>query len=242
MKPLLAVLAACALALAAGCGREEEPDLENGKALFKQKCQSCHDLARADSQGNTIGPSLDAAFANAKREGEGESTIEGVVDDQIKNPLGPQMPANLVTGQDARDVAAYVAYAAARPGEDTGRLAQAGRPADRKEPVAATGTTLTLEADPTGATAFTVPGKPDEGRVITATAKPGPLELVMPNPSSTDHNIAIRGDALQPKLGPVVNKGGTSRVKVTVKAGEFTFFCSVGAHEQGGMAGKLTVK
>ena len=36
------------------------------------------------------------------------------------------MPANLVTGSDATDVAAYVAYAASRSGEDTGALATAG--------------------------------------------------------------------------------------------------------------------
>ena len=36
------------------------------------------------------------------------------------------MPKNLVTGQDARDVAAYVAYATGKTGEDSGALAQAG--------------------------------------------------------------------------------------------------------------------
>ena len=36
------------------------------------------------------------------------------------------MPAGLVKGEDAEDVAAYVAYAASRPGEDEGALAQAG--------------------------------------------------------------------------------------------------------------------
>jgi mono/diheme cytochrome c family protein len=36
------------------------------------------------------------------------------------------MPAGLVKGSDAKDVAAYVAFAAARSGEDEGALAQAG--------------------------------------------------------------------------------------------------------------------
>jgi cytochrome c oxidase subunit II len=36
------------------------------------------------------------------------------------------MPAGLVKGDDARDVAAYVGFAAARTGEDQGALAQAG--------------------------------------------------------------------------------------------------------------------
>ena len=36
------------------------------------------------------------------------------------------MPAGLVEGQDAADVAAYVAFAAHKSGEDAGALAQAG--------------------------------------------------------------------------------------------------------------------
>jgi cytochrome c551/c552 len=36
------------------------------------------------------------------------------------------MPPELVKGDDARDVAAYVGFAAARPGQDQGALAQAG--------------------------------------------------------------------------------------------------------------------
>ena len=39
------------------------------------------------------------------------------------------MPAKLVTGTDAEDVAAYVAQAAARPGQDTGALATVGQAA-----------------------------------------------------------------------------------------------------------------
>jgi cytochrome c oxidase subunit 2 len=36
------------------------------------------------------------------------------------------MPKGLVTGQTANDVAAYVGYAAAKKGQDTGQLASAG--------------------------------------------------------------------------------------------------------------------
>jgi mono/diheme cytochrome c family protein/plastocyanin len=242
-RALVALLAACTAAVAAGCSaKEEDPDLSNGKALFVQKCASCHDLARANSQGNIIGPDLDAAFAASKRDGLGESAIEGVINDQIASPVGPQMPADLVTGQDATDVAAYVAFASAKPGQDTGALARAGQPDERKDPVAIEGGKLELSADPTGATLFVVPGEESEGAVKKLTSAPGPIELTMPNPSSVDHNIALRGDALDPVLGPVVNKGGTSQVKATVKAGEYTFFCSVGSHERTGMAGTLTVE
>jgi mono/diheme cytochrome c family protein len=124
-KPLLAALAAIAIVALTACGREED-DLSNGKAQFVQKCGSCHELGRAGTQGQT-GPSLDAAFRAALADGMNRDTIEGVVHRQIGNVLrNSKMPADLVTGEDARDVAAYVAYATGKTGEDTGALAQAG--------------------------------------------------------------------------------------------------------------------
>jgi mono/diheme cytochrome c family protein len=118
------VVAAAALSLAA-CGRDEA-DLSNGKALFTERCGSCHILGRAGTQGRT-GPDLDAAFRSALAGGMDRETVEGVVHKQILNPRkNSAMPPELVKGDDARDVAAYVGFAAARTGEDQGALAQAG--------------------------------------------------------------------------------------------------------------------
>jgi mono/diheme cytochrome c family protein len=125
-KPLVAaiVVAAAALSLTA-CGRDEA-DLSNGKALFTERCGTCHILGRAGTQGRT-GPDLDAAFRTALSDGMNRDTVQGIVHDQILNPRkNSAMPAELVTGEDAEDVAAYVAFAAARAGEDEGALAQAG--------------------------------------------------------------------------------------------------------------------
>ena len=126
VKATLAALGAVAAALPlAACGREE-PDLSNGKAQFVQRCGSCHALSRAGTQGQT-GPDLDAAFRAALRAGENRDTVEGVVREQIANVRrSSAMPPNLVKGDDARDVAAYVAFATDKPGEDQGALAQAG--------------------------------------------------------------------------------------------------------------------
>jgi mono/diheme cytochrome c family protein len=122
------MLAAAALLGAAGCGTggmaSENADAAHGKELFQQKCGSCHTLADAGTQGK-IGPNLDDAFAGPRAQGFKESTIRNIVRDQIlfpiSNPVGvikgpngqeqraPGMPAKLVTGSDAQDVAAYVA-------------------------------------------------------------------------------------------------------------------------------------
>jgi mono/diheme cytochrome c family protein len=124
--PLAATLCAIAVALPLGaCGRDEA-DLSNGKAQFVEKCGSCHELARAGTAG-TQGPSLDAAFQTALKDGFDRDTVEGIVHKQILHPRRNSiMPAGLVKGEDARDVAAYVGYAVDRSGEDEGALATAG--------------------------------------------------------------------------------------------------------------------
>ncbi len=127
-------LAAAAL-LAAGCGTggvangAQRPDTQNGQKLFVAHCAACHTLAAANARG-TIGPNLDNAFAVDRQEGYAQSTIENVVLDQIRLGSGSiatyttgkkltpqtQMPSGLVTGQDAVDVAAYVASVAGTGG------------------------------------------------------------------------------------------------------------------------------
>jgi len=122
---LVAALVVAAVLSLGACGRDEA-DLSNGKALFTERCGSCHILGRAGTQGRT-GPDLDASFRSALSSGMDRETVQGVVHDQILNPRkNSAMPADLVTGEDAQDVAAYVAFAAARAGEDEGQLAQAG--------------------------------------------------------------------------------------------------------------------
>jgi mono/diheme cytochrome c family protein len=226
-------LAALVLAtVAIGCGREPEPDVVAGKELFVQKCGSCHALSRANSQGVT-GPDLDAAFASARREGMNEDTVAGIVREQIANPrASSSMPADLVKGEQAEDVAAYVAQVAGQPGEDEGRLATAGQPKVASKPVAAKNGRLQLDADPSGALAFSS---------SKATAPAGPLTLVMDNPAQIQHNIALRGGGID-EQGAVVGNGGTSTVEATVRQGRFVFYCSVPGHEAGGMKGDLTVE
>jgi plastocyanin len=74
----------------------------------------------------------------------------------------------------------------------------------------------------------------------TLTAKHGKVTLVMANPSGLPHAVAVKGHGLN-KKGKTVNKGGTSRVTVTLKKGTYTFYCPVDGHEAGGMKGKLIV-
>jgi cbb3-type cytochrome c oxidase subunit III len=125
LKALLAALGGAAVAVAlAACGTggiaSGTTDQENGKKLFQEKCAGCHALAAAGSSATT-GPNLDDAFAQARSDGYKETAILNIVHDQIRFPgnyptaannpsyLKANMPANLVKGKDAEDVAAYVA-------------------------------------------------------------------------------------------------------------------------------------
>jgi mono/diheme cytochrome c family protein len=225
-------LAAALPLLVAGCGREHQADLVNGKAMFVQKCSSCHTLKRANAQG-VQGPNLDEAFQTARADGMTASTVRGVVRRQIANVRrGSIMPPNLVTGADAADVAAYVGLVAGQAGEDKGALVSAGKPKVSKKPVTAKGGKLQIDADPTGALAFTA---------SNALAPPGSVELIMANKANVQHDISLKGNGVT-KQGPTVGKGGTSKVTASVKAGKYTFYCSVPGHEAGGMKGTLTVK
>lgn len=230
----LAALAAAALVavVAAGCGGNEDPDLIAGKTMFVEKCGSCHTLSRAGTTG-VNGPNLDEAFGPARRDGLGETTVEGVVRDQIAGVLrNSGMPANLVTGSDATDVAAYVAMVAGQSGEDEGKLATAGAPKVSSKPIAAAGGKLEIDANPSGALAFAS---------TKATAPPGPLEILSLNDSPIQHNIAIKDAGGKLVEGDVVGQGGTSTLQADLKPGTYEFLCTVPGHEEGGMKGELTV-
>jgi mono/diheme cytochrome c family protein len=117
-----AALAVASLAGMTGCDAQENADLDNGQQLFTQKCGTCHALTAAGTNAE-VGPDLDEAFEASRASGMDQDTFEGVIESQIANPrpANPEqtdiyMPANLVEGDDAVDVAAYVASVAGVPG------------------------------------------------------------------------------------------------------------------------------
>jgi mono/diheme cytochrome c family protein len=237
---LLAGIVAAAAAVG-GCNvADSGTNMVNGKEQFVAKCASCHVLERAGATG-VVGPNLDEAFQRARKDGFGESTFEGLVYAQILNPaINPQvdpvtkrqasMPAKLVTGEDAEDVAAYVASAAGKPGEDTGALAEVGGGPEGTA-VAENGV-LEIPAAPSGALYYVF---------ADATAPAGQLKIESPNEASTEHDIAIEGNGVDEK-GEVVSNGGVSEIDVDLEPGEYTFYCSVEGHRAGGMEGTLTVE
>lgn len=224
-------VAGVALALSA-CSAQpesENADLIAGKQLFVSKCGSCHTLARAGTKGTT-GPNLDEAFQQSVKDGQGRSGFTGAIHGWILHPNRQGvMPAKIVTGDDAYDVAAYVAQSVAAGGKDTGLLATAVKQAGGGKPAVEKNGNLQIDADPTGQLAFVTD---------TATGTPGQITVKMANKSGTPHDIVIDGKG----KGEVVKDGGVSQFQADFAAGSYTFYCSVPGHRQAGMQGKLTVK
>jgi uncharacterized cupredoxin-like copper-binding protein len=225
------VVAGAALVLSA-CSAHPEAEKANlisGKQLFVQKCGSCHVLSRAGTKGTT-GPDLDEAFQRAIKDGMPRSDFAGAIHGQILHPnRDGVMPAKLVTGDKAYDVAAYVAQSVAASGKDTGLLATAVKQAGGGKPAVEKAGTIEVDADPTGQLAFVT---------NAATGTPGQITLKMANKSGTPHDIVIDGKG----KGQVVQNGAVSQFQADYTAGSYTFYCSVPGHRQAGMQGKLTVK
>jgi len=80
---------------------------KHGRVLFGERCAACHTLAASNAVAQ-VGPNLDELKPNAKFV---ETTIKNG-----KSAGNGQMPAGIYAGQDAKDVAAYVAKAVGATG------------------------------------------------------------------------------------------------------------------------------
>jgi mono/diheme cytochrome c family protein len=91
---------------------EEVPsDLQEGKDLFVTNCGACHTLAKAGTDG-VIGPDLDELLAPPSASAPAPNTIKPRVLSAINNGVGGRMPKGVVSGQQADEVANFVAQVA----------------------------------------------------------------------------------------------------------------------------------
>jgi mono/diheme cytochrome c family protein len=97
-----------------GSGAEDVPSsLQEGKDLFVTNCGACHTLAEAGTDG-VIGPNLDDLLAPPNAAPPDPSTIKPRVLSAINNGVAGRMPKGVVSGQEAEEVANFVAQVAGR--------------------------------------------------------------------------------------------------------------------------------
>lgn len=95
------------------------------------------------------------------------------------------------------------------------------------------GGTISIEADPSGALAFTK---------TSVSAPAGSDTLDFNNPSSLGHDVVIEDQGGNEVASTEIITGGSTSTTADLKAGTYTFFCSVDSHREAGMEGTLTVK
>ena len=115
-RPAVVLACAAALLAVAGCGSgsidvpKKETALRHGATLFNQRCSGCHTLEAADARGSAqegvVGKSerTDGPNFNIRKENRDDVLFA------IRNGgfSGAIMPANVVVGREAHDVALFV--------------------------------------------------------------------------------------------------------------------------------------
>ena len=109
--------------------------------------------------------------------------------------------------------------------------ATTGTPAPPSSPAATATSALNLAADPGGQLAF------DTKQL---SAKAGKVTITLANASPLEHNVTIAEGSTVLGTTPTF-KGGSKALTLTLKAGTYTFYCSVPGHRQAGMEGTLSV-
>ena len=76
----------------------------------------------------------------------------------------------------------------------------------------------------------------------TLKAKAGTVTITFTNPSSEGHNLTVAQGTNGTVIGATPTfTGGSKTLTLHVKAGRYTYYCSVPGHRQAGMQGTLTV-
>ncbi len=92
-------------------GTNVPSNLQDGKDLFVTNCGACHTLAAAGTDG-VIGPNLDELLAPPNASPPNPATVKPRVLAAINGGVGGRMPKGVVSGEQADEVATFVAQVA----------------------------------------------------------------------------------------------------------------------------------
>jgi len=95
------------------------------------------------------------------------------------------------------------------------------------------GETVAVSAAADGSFAF------DQTKLSAAA---GSATFEFANPASLGHDFCLEQDGSEVGCTDVISGGDTSTLDADLEAGEYTYYCSVDGHRDGGMEGTLTVE
>jgi uncharacterized cupredoxin-like copper-binding protein len=73
-------------------------------------------------------------------------------------------------------------------------------------------------------------------------AAAGSATFEFSNPASLGHDFCLEQDGTEVGCTDVISGGDSDTLDADLEAGEYTFYCSVDGHREGGMEGTLTVE
>jgi plastocyanin/mono/diheme cytochrome c family protein len=219
------------------------------QALFQTNCGACHTLTAGGTDG-VVGPNLDVLLASGPETSSSVDANCQRVIAAIETGVGGRMPAGILQGANATLVANFiarnVAYVNSGPvpsipaskvkckAAPTGAPAKKPTPAKKAQPAKKGGASmLNVSADPSGQLAF---------QESSLSAKAGNVTVDFTNQAPLQHDFCIQQGSKDLGCTSVIQGASTSKTFNNLKAGNYTFFCSVDGHEAAGMKGTLTVK
>ena len=93
----------------------------------------------------------------------------------------------------------------------------------------------TSESEPAGTQAITVASVDFSYELDEDTFSPGTYEITLTNEGDSTHDLVVERDGEDVAQSEQIGPGETSTFEVTLEAGEYVFYCSVGNHRSMGM-------
>jgi plastocyanin len=144
-------------------------------------------------------------------------------------PVAPN-PLVAAPGASPSSATSPSASAGAAPAPTTSATSPS-KPSAQAAPKAGVATSLKLAANPAGLLSF------DTKQL---SAKAGTVTIAFTNSAPIEHNLAVAQGSAVIGSTPTFS-GGSKTLTLSLKAGTYTFFCTVPGHRQAGMEGTLKV-
>jgi uncharacterized cupredoxin-like copper-binding protein len=137
-------------------------------------------------------------------------------------------------------MAAAVLVLTACSSEDTPQATQAPGPATTAQTTSPTGAAATSPASPGASTRVEVIENEFSIALSRGDFSPGTYTFAVSNQGRADHDLAIKGPSVDGKT-EILASSQTGELTVTLQAGTYELWCTVGNHRDRGMQQQITV-